>query len=109
MSAMSKRASASVATSDHERRGLLETEHWDEKGAAFEVVSSGEAFAKDLLRGQSTLHWEYDLQITCPGIPRTDALVIDVLSPDGSRISRFSKRLWLQVAGQKRGLHNCLL
>jgi len=61
--------------------------------ADFEVVSSGEPRAKGLLRGQSTLQWEYDLQITCPGVPLTDTLVVDVLSPSGRRVSRFSKRL----------------
>jgi hypothetical protein len=61
--------------------------------ADFEVISSGEPRANRQLRGQSTLQWEYDLQVTCPGVPLTDTLVIDVLSPSGGRVSRFSQKL----------------
>ena len=63
------------------------------RNADIGVVSSGEPDRKRLLRVQGTSRWEYDLQITCPEVPLTDTLVIDVLSPSGVRISRFSQRL----------------
>ena len=60
------------------------------------LFSSGESGRNSFENDTGAGSWDYVLKVSCPGVPLTDSLVIEVFSADNRPVSRFSKKIGVE-------------